>query len=418
MSEALTTAGVPGSLSPPLRNRVVPIVCFLIAMLDGYDTLMLSFIAPLISAEWHLERGAFGPIFAAGYAGAMVGTVLIGMAADRFGRKNLLLLSILIGGVFTILCAFANDPQQLMLWRFLAGIGLGGAIPAISALTAEHSSPERRSATVTRMFLGFPVGAVAGGALTAAVMSHTGWRGVFIGGGVFSLLLLPIAFTQVNELKDAHGARVRHLAKKPLTELVADGRGLGTALICLAAFLILLMSYFLISWTPTVLTMHGMSPERAAVAGVALNLGGILGALALSSLLSGRSPFVPVALCFAIGGVLTAFLGQNVLGEAMLALAAVFVVGAFVIGGQMNFPALGVYFYPEAVRATGVGLAMGFGRLGSIIGPLIGGYLVSAHYGWNLLFLLAAVPALLASIAMAAMVMRRIKPSSGTGGMH
>ena len=388
------------------RRRSVPVVCFLIAMLDGYDTLMLSFIAPLISKEWGLGRGAFGSLFAAGYAGAMVGAVIFGMAADRFGRKNLLLLSMLIGGVFTILCSTASDSGELMLWRFLAGVGLGGAIPSISALTAEHAAPAHRSATVTRMFLGFPIGAVAGGAITASVMSLVGWRGVFVGGGVLSLSLLPIAFIVVTEIRGG-GAGGASRSERPFSDLVADGRLFGTVLICLSAFLILLVSYFLISWTPTVLTMHGMSPERAAVAGVALNLGGVLGALAMSIALTGRSPFGPVALCLGIGGVLTVVLGQNIVGEARWTLALIFAVGAFVIGGQMNFPALGVHFYPEEVRATGVGLAMGVGRFGSIVGPLLGGYLVSAKLGWNQLFLFAGVPAVLAAAAMAAILLRK-----------
>lgn len=406
MNETLMVHGAPPTLPTLARSRAVPVVCFLIAMLDGYDTLMLSFIAPLISKEWGLGRGAFGSIFAAGYAGAMIGAVLFGMAADRYGRRRLLLLSVLIGGVFTVVCATASGAGELMFWRFVAGIGLGGAIPSVSALTAEHSSPERRSATVTRMFLGFPIGAVAGGAITASVMSLVGWRGVLVGGGVLSLLLLPLAFLVVTEQRAGSTGRARH-AKRPLAELVANGRLFGSVLICLSAFLILLVSYFLISWTPTVLTLHGVSAERAAVAGVVLNLGGVIGALAMSILLTGRSPFGPVALCLGVGGLLTVVLGQNILGEASLILALVFAVGAFIIGGQMNFPALGVYFYPEEVRATGVGLAMGVGRLGSIVGPLLGGYLVSAKLGWEQLFLLAGVPAIFAALAMAAIVLRK-----------
>ena len=265
MNETLVAPSAPDLLPARVRSRAVPIVCFMVAMLDGYDTLMLSFIAPLISRDWGLGRGAFGSIFAAGYAGAMMGAVLFGMAADRFGRKKLLLVSILIGGVFTVLCATAGGTGELMFWRFVAGVGLGGAIPSVSALTAEHSTAQRRSATVTRMFLGFPIGAVAGGAITASVMSLVGWRGVFVGGGVLSLLLLPIAFVMVTELRGGDGHAARRSAR-PFSELVADGRLFGTVLICLSAFLILLVSYFLISWTPTVLTLHGMSAERAAVA--------------------------------------------------------------------------------------------------------------------------------------------------------
>jgi len=229
------------------------------------------------------------------------------------------------------------------------------------------------------MFLGFPIGAVAGGAITASVMSQVGWRGVFVGGGALSLLLLPIAFIMVTELRGggsgkvipcgatvlgAHCRRpaVRHRPDLPVCILDPARQLLSDQLDTDRA------------------DLARMSPERAAVAGVVLNLGGVLSALAMSILLTGRSPFGPVALCLGIGGVLTMVLGQSVLGEATLILVLIFAVGAFVIGGQMNFPALGVYFYPEEVRATGVGLAMGVGRFGSIVGPLLGA--ISCPQGW------------------------------------
>ncbi|MBN8752093.1 MULTISPECIES: MFS transporter [Variovorax] len=383
-------------------SRYSIFVCFLVALIDGYDTLMLSFVAPLISKEWGMPPGAFGKVFAVSFAGAVVGAIAVGAAADRFGRRRLLLGSILMAGGFILLSAGSNTPEQLMAWRFLSGIGLGGAIPTISALAAEHASPDRRSATVSRMFLGFPIGAVAGGAITAALMQQVGWRGIFIGGGALALALLPLVFSMSEPGRDiAHAtdAQPAH-AKHPLAELIADGRGAGTALIAIAAFMILLVSYFLLSWTPSVLAMNGMSPQHSALAGVMLNVGGVAGAFAMSFVVARRSPFGPVSICLALGALLVPLFGFHVVGSEIAAFCLVFAIGLLVIGGQMNIPALCVDYYPASVRATGVGLSMAVGRIGSIVGPLVGGLLVSAQLPWSRLFMLAAAPALLAAAAL------------------
>jgi AAHS family 4-hydroxybenzoate transporter-like MFS transporter len=408
MHETSVSGGVGQTLGASRSRYAVPLACFAIAMIDGYDTLMLSFLAPLISRDWGLAPSAFGRIFASGYAGAALGAAAIGVAADRFGRKTMLLISLAFVGVFTVLCAWATDPLQLMICRALAGIGLGGAIPTISALTAEHASPERSSAMVTRMFLGFPIGAMLGGAITAGVMGSVGWRGVFIGCGACAVLLIPFVALGIRESAARESAaRASVHARHPVAELVSDGRGWGTALLCASVFHILLVSYFLVSWTPTALTLNGMSPQRAAMAGVVLNLGGLAGALILSAVIGRGNPLRLVASCIAAGALLIALLGQSILVPGFGAFGLIFVVGLLVIGAQSNIPALGVYFYPAAVRATGVGLSMAVGRLGSIIGPLIGGYLVAARLGWDRLFALAAVPALIAAAAMATVRLKK-----------
>lgn len=391
--------------SPRVQSRASRFsifVCFLVALIDGYDTLMLSFVAPLISKEWGMPPGAFGKIFAVSFAGAVVGAIGLGAAADRFGRKKILLASLVTAGSFILLSAWSATPEQLMLWRFFSGIGLGGAIPTISALAAEHAHPERRSATVSRMFLGFPIGAVAGGAITAVLMQVVGWRGIFIGGGSLALLMLPLALamSEPGRSEQASHAEPQH-AKRPIAEVLADGRVLGTTLICLAAFMILLVSYFLLSWIPSVLSMSGMSPQRSALAGVMLNVGGVVGAFAMSFVVARRDPFGPVAICLGLGALLVPFFGVNVVGNEVAAFCLVFVIGLLIIGGQMNIPALCVHYYPASVRATGVGLSMAIGRVGSIVGPLVGGLLVGAQLPWGRLFVLAAIPALIAAAALA-----------------
>jgi MFS transporter, AAHS family, 4-hydroxybenzoate transporter len=396
--------GTPGAIASR-RPYIVAGVGFLVAMVDGYDTLMLAFIAPLISKEWALHPQTVGAIFASSYAGAALGATAIGIAADRFGRKTMLLASLALVGVFTILCARSANPAELMVLRALAGLGLGGALSTSIALIAESAPVHQRRATVTRMFLGFPVGAMLGGAATAAVMSFLGWRGVFVGGGVCALLLIPLVAFGVTESESGAPAAARVHSHRPLTELVSGGRAWSTVLFCASVFLMLLTSYFLVSWIPTVLTLNGMSPGRAAMAAVVINCGGIVGTLILSFIIGRRSPLAPVVVCLCSGAILIALLGHGVFWPGNAKFLLVFAVGLAVIGAQGCIPALGVHLYPASVYATAGGLSVACGRLGSIIGPLVGGYLVSARLGWGRLFLLAAVPAMLAAVAMAALAL-------------
>src|ERR1700730_7474789 len=221
--------GTPGAIASR-RPFIVAGVGFLVAMVDGYDTLILAFIAPLISKEWALHPQTMGAIFASSYAGAALGATAIGIAADRFGRKTMLLASLALVGVFTILCARSANPVQLMVLRAVAGLGLGGALSTSLALIAGSTPVHRRRDTATPMFLGFPVGAMVGGAATAAVMSFLGWRGVFVGGGVCALLLIPLVAFGVTESESGAPAAARVHSRRPLTELMSGGRAWSTVL--------------------------------------------------------------------------------------------------------------------------------------------------------------------------------------------
>jgi MFS transporter, AAHS family, 4-hydroxybenzoate transporter len=406
------TEGVPAtrasSRDAAAWRYAVPIVCFVVAMIDGYDTLMLSFIAPLITKEWGLAAQSVGSIFASTYAGAALGAVMIGIAADRFGRKSMLLASLLLAGICTFLSAWSGGPTSLMCWRAVAGIGLGGAIPTITALTAAQASVGRRSVAVTRMFLGYPVGAMVGGIVTAGIMSRVGWRGVMMAGGMGALLVIPLVglFVREGGARQARARATVHSAR-PIGELVSEGRIWGTVLVCTATCLTLLVSYFLVSWTPSVLTLNGANPQRAALLGAVLNLGGLGGAWILSSLIARFSPSLTIASSLGAGALLIALFGQSLAAPTATVFLLVLAIGLLVIGAQANIPALCVHYYPASVYSTGVGLAMAVGRLGSIVGPLIGGRLMAVRVGWGTLFLLAAVPALVAAVAFAAMPIRR-----------
>lgn len=375
-------------------------ICFAIAMIDGFDTLVISFIGPAIRDAWQLAPAELGRIFGSGLIGAALGGMTAGVLADRLGRKRTLLICIALFGVLTLACAFARTPTELALLRLAGGLGLGGAIPNIVALTAEHASSERRSASVTLMFIGFPLGAVVGGALTAAVIGSYGWRAVFVIGGVLPLLLLPAVWRGIPETLVA----ARHEAGSAGASIFsqfADGRGLSVVLLWLGVFAIMLLSYFLINWTPTILAMSGIPEQRAIMGAVVLNFGGIVGAALLTTIIDKVGAFRAVAITLIPGTLLVLAMG-SASSVPLPLMALVFLTGACVLGAQLSIPALAARLFPMHVRGTGIGWTMGMGRIGSIIGPTVGGVLVGTTADWGALFQIAAVPCGVAALCIGA----------------
>lgn len=363
-------------------------------MVDGYDTLMMGFVAPLLVRQWGLHPADIGKLFATGYLGAIVGAVVMGPLADRLGRKPMLIFALLLGAVATALCALAPTPGALLPLRFVAGIALGGALPAVIALTAEHARPERRAGTVTLMYIGYPMGAVVGGALTAALL-HLGWPAIFLGTGVACLLAAGVATTLPESL--ARGKSATPAARPAWREQFADGRRWPALLLWIGLFSTLLLTYFLVSWTPSIIVAQGGSPKVAALGAVLLNLGGCVGALAMAPVVNRYGPYRPVALLAATGALFIALLGQA--QSLPVVMALLFATGVCALGAQLNFPAMTVALFPAHVRSTGTGWTVGFGRIGSIVGPLLGGTLIAAGLARDSLFLIAALPALVAAAA-------------------
>lgn len=387
------------------RSAAVTARAFMIVMVDGYDTLMMGFVAPLLATTWGLHPADMGRLFAVGYLGAVVGALLIGPIGDRFGRKPMLVGSLLVAALATGLCATAGGPGALMTLRFVAGVALGGALPAVIALTAEHATESRRHAAVTLMYLGYPLGAVVGGSLTAALLG-LGWRAIFAGTGVACLLAAAVAVT----LPESLAPRSQADGPQPSWRgQFADGRLAPALLLWLALFATLVLTYFLVSWTPTIIVAQGGSPKLAALGAVLLNLGGCIGALAAIPAVRRLGLHRPVAALAAAGSLGVVTLGQA--GSLALLLPLLFVTGACALGAQLNLPSMTAALFPPAVRGAGTGWAVGVGRLGSIVGPLLGGALIGAGLDWGTLFLIAAVPP--AVCAAAVLAAGRLQASRG-----
>jgi len=409
-----------------VQRRVI-LLCAFLALLDGFDTHAIAFVAPVLTAQWGINVAALGPVFAAGLGGLMVGALIFGLAADRIGRKPALLISTVIFGVFAVWTARVTSTNELLVLRFLTGIGLGGAMPNIIALTSEYTPKQSRTTAVSLMFCGFPLGAVLGGLVSAWMIPHLGWPSVFLLGGAAPLVIVPVLaltlpesarFVVVHRRPQAAilatlGAISSQLntadailvvdeteaSGLPLKQLFTNHRAAATILLWIAFFTSLLLLYFLVNWLPSLLSRSGVPLERAIIATVLLNAGGIVGAIVLGRLIDRFGPTWVLAGAYATAALATAALGPLSSNTALL-LSFVFVAGFGVVGGQICMNAVAAAIYPTNVRSTGVGRALGIGRLGSIIGPMVGGMLIANGFTTDTVFICASLIAAAACLSV------------------
>jgi MFS transporter, AAHS family, 4-hydroxybenzoate transporter len=379
---------------------VVVVIAFALAMVDGYDMFIMSFVASLVGQDLHLTSSRLGELFAAGLFGSMLGGLALGPTADRFGRQPILLGSLAVAGISTFLCSRAQTFESFAALRFVAGFALGGVLAAVVPLVAEYFPTQRRSGAVTLMFIGYPLGAVVGGAVTSLLLAN-GWRSLFAGTGLLTLLVMPAGLL-LRETLRAPVAREpgETVTGVPILELFSEGRCWSTSITSLGIFCLLLLTYLLNSWTPMIAVKAGFAPATAALCGVFLNFGGVVGALL--SIPAGRrfGVFKIAAGMVGTGALAIVSIGHLFASEATL-FGALFLAGVLVIGGQQNSPAMAVLLYPRRMRAAGAGLQFAVGRLGSILGPIIGGYLLANGHPPRSLFLLMTVPAMLAAVCYA-----------------
>jgi len=449
MAEPSTPAGVIDVVSfidqqPVGRYQLrLLLICAAVLFLDGFDTQAIGYVAPALGSNWGLARGALGPVFSAGLFGLMIGAIVFGPIADHIGRRRVIILSTATFGVGALATIFAYDVTSLLVIRLLTGLGLGGALPNAVALTSEFSPHRRRATMVMAMFVGFSVGAAVGGMIAAALIPLFGWRSVFLIGGVAPLLLVPFlcfrlpesvrflavtgkASPRVAELlqrvaPSVHlpanaqfGVLEEKLAGIPVAHLFNEGRAATTLALWVVFFMSLLDLYLLSNWLPTVLNDLGASISAAVAVGAMFQVGGVVGTFALGQFID-RFLFHALALVYFLAAAAVTMIGYS--GQSIaFATLAIFCAGFCIIGGQIAANALAATYYPTMVRSTGVGWALGIGRIGSIVGPLIGGMLLAHQVGVRSLFIAAAVPALCASVA--ALVLTRIaRPGSADNAL-
>jgi AAHS family 4-hydroxybenzoate transporter-like MFS transporter len=411
------------------------LLCGLVVFLDGFNTQVIGYLAPVIAHAWRLPRSALGWIFSSGLTGLMAGFLLLAPLADRFGRKPVMAVCTGLFGLFTILTAWANSTETLVLLRFLTGVGLGGAMPNAFALTGEYCPKRWRATLVVGMSCGLSIGSVAAGLLSAGLLSSLGWRGVLWLGGLAPLviavalqLFLPesLNFLALRGKGRAAIAKVikaidpraevsgetefvtpeRKVRGVTVVQLFAERRLIGTILLWVLFFVNLLDLYFIQNWLPTIFTDAGVPVQRAIQITTLAMVGGIVAALVTGPLMDRLGPYIILTALFLGGAVSVAMIGVAPTSSLTAIMAATFCAGFFVAGAQKSANALAVVFYPTAIRSSGVGWALGIGRIGSIVGPLAAGLFITLGWSHAKLFYAAALPLLLG--AGAAFVMEQI----------
>lgn len=421
------------------RQWRVIICCFLVVMLDGFDTAAIGFIAPDIRSHWQLTAGDLAPLFGAGLLGLTAGALLCGPLSDRFGRKRVIEFCVALFGLFSLLSAFSPDLETLVILRFLTGLGLGGAMPNTITMTSEYLPARRRGALVTLMFCGFTLGSALGGVVSAQLVPLIGWHGILVLGGVLPLMLAVALVPLLPEsprwqirrqLPQAVIARTvgaitgeryndAHFwldepaagAKGSIRQLFAGRQLPITLMLWVVFFMSLLIIYLLSSWMPTLLNHRGIDLQHASWVTAAFQIGGTFGALLLGVLMDRFNPYRVLALSYGLGAVCIVMIGLSENGLWLMALA-IFGTGIGISGSQVGLNALTATLYPTQSRATGVSWSNAVGRCGAIVGSLSGSVMMAMNFSFDTLFFVIAVPAVVSAVMLILLTLAVRNPTS------
>ncbi|AXE99422.1 MFS transporter [Paraburkholderia hospita] len=409
----------------PTFQLMLLVLCGLCLVIDGFDAQAMGYVAPSVIGEWHVSKAALGPVFSASLFGMLLGALGLSVLADRIGRRPVLIGSTFFFALSMLATPFVSTIPALITLRFITGLGLGCIMPNAMALVGEFSTPAHRVKRMMLVSCGFTLGAAIGGFISAALIPAYGWRAVFWVGGAVPLVLGVAMLAALPEslqflvLKGRNERARQWLAKfdpslgvgphtrlvvqekagggTPVAELFRAGRAPVTLILWGISFMNLIDLYFLSNWLPTVMRDAGYSPSTAVIVGTVLQTGGVVGTMLLGWFIE-RFGFVRVLFaCFALGALSVGAIGAVSHALAWL-LVVVFAGGFCIVGGQPAVNALAGHFYPTTLRSTGIGWSLGIGRIGSVIGPLVGGQLIALNWSNAQLFHAAALPVLCSAL--------------------
>lgn len=392
-------------------NRSWPVLlCWVAVALDGFDLVVLGAVIPTLSKSGDLgfTDASLTTASTVGLVGVGIGAVAIGPLTDRFGRRVSLISSIALFSVLTIAVAFAQSTTQFTALRFLAGLGLGACLPTALAYMSEHAPAGRGGSAVTRMMTGYHVGAVLTALLALWVIDAWGWEAMFVIGGVAGLLTLPLMWAKLPESE----TYLRRTAEAPPRSAdVVKGRYLRISLgLWVASFMGLLLVYGLNTWLPKIMGEAGYSIKAGTGLLLILNIGAVIGLLVAGVISDSRGNKPTVLLWFGLAAVFLALLSIK-LQASVLVYAAVLLTGIFVFSAQVLVYAFVGHLYPPEIRGTALGMSAGIGRVGAIVGPSLGGALVTAGIAYPWGFYAFAVAAVLAVVALATVPAQAPEPA-------
>ena len=413
--------------APMSRAQIIAVAITIgLNALDGYDVLAISFASPGIAAEWGIDRAALGFVLAMELIGMGLGSILLGGATDRIGRRPMTLLCLLIMGFGMFMATTTTSIEALSAWRVFTGLGIGGMLAATNATVAEYSNTKSRNLCVALMAIGYPVGAVIGGSIAAQLLQGHDWRAVFYLGAAITIGFIPIVWFLLPETvpflcqKQPRGAldkinralaRMGHSAiavlppvtqtrqSAPVIGIFAPGLIATTLLVTFAYFMHIATFYFILKWVPKIVVDMGFAPSSAAGVLVWANVGGAIGGAVLG-LLARRFALRPLTIGVLLGSVVMVTLfgrGQSDLAQLSMVVAA---AGFFTNAGVVGLYAIFAQAFPTHVRATGTGFAIGVGRGGAALSPIIAGLLFEFGFGLQGVAIAMASGAAIAAVAI------------------
>ncbi|EPP8766004.1 3-(3-hydroxy-phenyl)propionate transporter MhpT [Acinetobacter baumannii] len=385
----------------PSRAKITLLLCFAIAIFEGFDLQSMGVAAPRMRAEFMLDNAQMAWAFSAAILGTLPGAILGGRFADIVGRKKILIFSILLFGIMSLLTAYAANFSLLLLIRFCTGLGMGGALPMMITLASEAVPDQHKGTAVSVMYSGIPFGGLLTSVVAMSLAGDAEWRHIFYIGGIAPILLIPLIMRFLPESNDYLQRKVQAQQTTPFFEvLFAKERRMSTIQLWISFFFTLVVLYFLLNWLPLLMGAQGLSKLQANYVQMGYNVGGILGSILMGVLLDKLRMSFVIKLIYL--GILFSLCCLAISPTvALLALSAVG-CGLFIVGGQSALYGLAAMYYPTEMRGTGVGAAVAIGRIGSFAGPLMAGFLLSLGQSSTIVIgssipviLIAAISALL-----------------------
>ncbi|SEM05895.1 MULTISPECIES: MFS transporter [unclassified Acinetobacter] len=402
---------------------------FLVFFCDGLDTGILGFIAPALLDDWGISKPDLAPVLSAALVGMSIGAIISGPLSDKFGRKGVIVMTTLLFSIFTIMCGFASNTQELMIYRFITGVGLGAAMPNISTMVSEYMPLKRKAFLTGLAGCGFMLGISSGGVLSAFLLENQGWANVIIIGGVIPLIVLVFLITKLPESPQYLIKQNRQEKAKPILEkihgqtfdqstvfVLPEAEVLdpkqspvkilfskyfwGSAMLWLCCFTSLMVFYLLTSWMPTILKTAGFTTEQFSLIAAIFPFGGVIGACFMGWYMDKVNPNTVIKYSYLAAFVLffvAAFVSQSI----VLLGIAIFLIGALLVGAQSSLLPLTALFYPSVCRGVGVSWMHGIGRIGAILGAFYGSLIFTFELSLAGIFYVLAIPTFISFIALA-----------------